>query len=166
MAFGTVAENINVRRSSGDSPKINSRSSRKPRSSISSASSITTPRSCDRSMLLRMMWSRKRPGVATTMWAPRASVRRSSRMSIPPTQDAITTPASAYSHSSSRFTCNANSRVGAMTKAKGDPARSKASASPSNVSPSARPKPTVLPEPVWAETNRSDSPSLGSIHAV
>ena len=42
MARGTVAENISVRRSAGAASRMNSRSSRKPRSSISSASSSTT----------------------------------------------------------------------------------------------------------------------------
>jgi hypothetical protein len=75
---------------------MNSRSSRKPRSSISSASSSTTAQS-DRSIEPRMMWSRSRPGVATTICAPRSSARRSSRMSMPPTQDASTAPALAKS---------------------------------------------------------------------
>ena len=34
-------------------------------------------------------------------------------MSMPPTQEAIVAPVSAYSHSSSRWTCSASSRVGA-----------------------------------------------------
>ena len=163
--FGTVAENISVRRSCGHSPRIYSRSSRKPRSNISSASSNTTPRIADRSIAPRMIWSRKRPGVATTICAPRSRVRRSSRMSMPPTQEAMTTPAFAYSQPNSRFTCIANSRVGAMIKASGAPAATKASPSPSSVPPSARPKPTVLPDPVWADTKRSAPSRAGSVTA-
>ena len=86
-ARGTVAENISVRRSAGAASRMNSRSSRKPRSSISSASSSTTAFSADMSSEWRVMWSRRRPGVPTTIWAPRSSARRSLRMSMPPTQD-------------------------------------------------------------------------------
>jgi hypothetical protein len=42
IALGRVAENSRLRRSSGAVFRMNSRSSRKPRSSISSASSSTT----------------------------------------------------------------------------------------------------------------------------
>ncbi len=79
IAFGTVAENISVRRPSGAAARMNSRSSAKPRSSISSASSSTTARKPDRSRLPRSMWSRNRPGVPTTICAPRSSARRSLR---------------------------------------------------------------------------------------
>ena len=88
MGFGTVAENIRVRRSAGAAARMNSRSSRKPRSSISSASSSTTARSSEMSSEPRVMWSRRRPGVPTTICAPCSSARRSWRMSMPPTQDA------------------------------------------------------------------------------
>ncbi len=70
IGFGTVAENISVRRSAGAAPRMNSRSSRKPRSSISSASSSTTTRTDDISSEPRRMWSHRRPGVPTTMCAP------------------------------------------------------------------------------------------------
>ncbi len=49
----------------------------------------------------------------------------------------------------------ASSRVGAMTSASGAPAGANRSSAPSSVSAKARPKATVLPEPVWAETSRS-----------
>ena len=50
------------------------------------------------------MWSRNLPGVATTMWVPRSSARRSSLISIPPTQEARVAPAFANSQASSLFT--------------------------------------------------------------
>ena len=52
-----------------------------------------------------------------------------------------------------------------MTSASGAPAASKASASPSSVGAIASPKPTVLPEPVWAETSRSAVLSAASVTA-
>ncbi len=74
-------------------PRMNSRSSRKPRSSISSASSSTAARSADGSRLRRSRWSRRRPGVPTTMWTPSASQRLSRRGSMPPTQETTRAPA-------------------------------------------------------------------------
>ena len=82
------------------------------------------------------------------MWAPRSNARRSSRISIPPTQEAITTPVSAYNHCSSRLTCIANSRVGAITRPRGLEARSNTSLSVKRFGAIAIPKPTVLPDPV------------------
>ena len=38
---------------------------------------------------------------------------------MPPTHEAIDAPVIAYNHSSSRLTCNASSRVGATTSARG-----------------------------------------------
>ena len=77
MVLGRVAENSRVRRSAGVASRMNSRSSRKPRSSISSASSSTTALSAETFSAPRSRWSRRRPGVPTTIWAPRASARRS-----------------------------------------------------------------------------------------
>ena len=65
---------------------MNSRSSRKPRSSISSASSSTTMASAETSSARRSIWSRKRPGVPTTIWTPACKARRSRCASMPPTQ--------------------------------------------------------------------------------
>ncbi len=70
MARGMVAENIRVRRSAGVASRISSSSSRKPMSSISSASSRTTAFKALRSSAPRSRWSRRRPGVPTTIWAP------------------------------------------------------------------------------------------------
>ena len=42
----------------------------KPMSSISSASSSTAKRTCERSMVPRARWSMTRPGVPTITWAP------------------------------------------------------------------------------------------------
>ena len=49
----------------------------------------------------------------------------------------------------------ASSRVGAITRAIGFTGRSKRSAPFSRVEAMPRPKATVLPEPVWAETSMS-----------
>ena len=162
MPRGTVAENIKVRRSEGVASKIDSNSSRNPMFNISSASSNTTARRPDVSKDPRSMWSRKRPGVPTTMCTPRFKARRSVPMSMPPTQEEILAPVGSKSHSSSRFTCKASSRVGAITSAKGTVARSNVSAPSSRVGASAKPNATVLPEPVWAETKRSESANFGS----
>ncbi len=69
----SVAENRSVCRRAGTSARIASRSSAKPMSSISSASSrIRTFRLLSLSVP-RRMWSRARPGVATTTSTPRFS---------------------------------------------------------------------------------------------
>ena len=62
---------------------------------------------------------------------------------------------------SSRVTCRASSRVGATASASGAPAWAKRSAPSRRVGASARPKATVLPEPVWAETSASGLPVRG-----
>ena len=90
---GTTGDGGRVRRSAGAASRIYSRSSRKPRSSISSASSSTTTRIFEVSRRPRSRWSRRRPGVPTTMWQPSASARCSRRTSMPPTQDATRAPA-------------------------------------------------------------------------
>ena len=162
MVFGTVAENIKDRRSSGAAPNIFSISSRKPILSISSASSRTTALSSLISREPRLIWSQSRPGVPTTICTPFPKTRRSSRMSIPPTQEATLPPALPYSQSSSRLTCIASSRVGAITTAKGKSARGMRSASSNRVEARAKPKATVLPDPVWAETNISTPSSSGA----
>ena len=148
MPFGNVAENIKVRRVLGVASRMNSKSSRKPISSISSASSSTTTSRADRSSPPRSKWSRKRPGVPTTICTPSSRRRRSRRASMPPTHVAIRAPACSKSQANSRSTCKANSRVGAMTSACGAPARPNFWLSP-RISPAmAKPKATVLPEPV------------------
>ena len=63
-------------------------------------------------------------------------------------------------------TCTASSRVGAMTSASGAPGASKRSAPSSSVGAMARPKATVLPEPVCAETRRSAPSASGASTAV
>ena len=76
------------------------------------------------------MWSRIRPGVPTTMWAPAASARRSATGSVPPTTLATRPPAAAKSQESSPRTCKASSRVGAITSTSGPPAGGTRSSSP------------------------------------
>ena len=90
------------------------------------------------------------------MCEPRSSDLRSSRISIPPTHDAIVALAIPYNQVNSRLTCIANSRVGAITKAKGAPALSKFTESFNIVGAMAMPNPTVFPDPVCAETNKSE----------
>src|SRR3546814_10601494 len=58
-------------------------------------------------------------GVPTTICAPPRNERRSFDASIPPTHVAIRAPALPYNQASSRLTCNASSRVGAITSARG-----------------------------------------------
>ena len=73
---------------------------------------------------------------------------------MPPTQVVMRTFALANSHISSRLTCSASSRVGAITSANG--VRVRASASADRIaSAMAIPNATVLPEPVWADTSKS-----------
>ena len=72
---GDVAEKRTVWRSAGVALRIVSRSSAKPMSSISSASSRMTVRTPSRSRLLRVRWSTARPGVATTTSTPRRRPR-------------------------------------------------------------------------------------------
>src|SRR3546814_15416936 len=56
----------------------------------------------------------------------------------------------------------ASSRVGAMTSASGSPAGASRSASPRISGAQARPKATVFPDPVWAETIKSRPAASGS----
>ena len=71
ICLGMVAENSATCLYSGVPLRIRSTSSAKPMLSISSASSSTSTSSEDRSRLPRSRWSMTRPGVPTTMWAPR-----------------------------------------------------------------------------------------------
>src|SRR5664279_1566185 len=71
MRGGSVAENSAVWRVFGVAARIASRSSAKPMSSISSASSRTSVRRLPRASERRFTWSSARPGVATTTSTPR-----------------------------------------------------------------------------------------------
>ena len=84
MRGGSVAEKSAVCRVVGAASKISSKSSAKPMSSISSASSRTTVCRPERSSVPRRRWSSARPGVATTMCAPRLSARIWRVNSCPP----------------------------------------------------------------------------------
>ena len=75
---GKVAEMRCVRCPAGAYPRMASRSSRKPRSSMRSASSSTMAPSSLGSMAPRLRWSSSRPGVPTTIDGPLARARRSS----------------------------------------------------------------------------------------
>ena len=70
MASGIVAEKRRVWRSSGTRLMIASISSRKPMLSISSASSKIKVSILLSLRALRLIRSRRRPGVPTTIWAP------------------------------------------------------------------------------------------------
>ena len=71
MRDGMVAEKSTVCRCAGACSRIASMSSAKPMSSISSASSSTTVARPPSRSVPRAMWSRARPGVATTTSTPR-----------------------------------------------------------------------------------------------
>ena len=79
-----VAENSAVWRVFGVADRIASRSSAKPMSSISSASSRTTISIRSRAMLARVRWSTARPGVATRTSTPRARPRSCWPIAWPP----------------------------------------------------------------------------------
>ena len=70
IADGMVAENSIVWRVSGVFESSVMTSGRKPRSSISSASSSTSACTCERSRARRLARSMRRPGVPTTMSTP------------------------------------------------------------------------------------------------
>ncbi len=74
IAAGMVAENSIVWRVSGVIRRIFSTSGRKPRSSISSASSRTSACTWEMSSARRLHRSISRPGVPTTMSTPASSV--------------------------------------------------------------------------------------------
>src|SRR3977135_2084674 len=70
MPRGKVAENSNVRRVSGVVLRMNSKSSRKPKSSISSASSSTTAFNSETSRRPRRKGSQSRPAVPQVIAQP------------------------------------------------------------------------------------------------
>ena len=84
MRAGIVAEKSAVWRSRGVASRMASRSSAKPMSSISSASSRIRTSSWPSFSVPRLMWSSARPGVATTTWAPRSSARICCSIGAPP----------------------------------------------------------------------------------
>jgi hypothetical protein len=84
MRGGMVAEKKASWRSSGSSARMVSMSSRKPRASISSASSSTQKVTCWRVSDPRRRWSSRRPGVPTTIWAPARRARNCRSMGWPP----------------------------------------------------------------------------------
>ena len=84
IAFGIVAEKSSVCLSSGTFLIIDSMSSKKPMSSISSASSKTSVLTCDKSTVLRLMWSSSLPGVPTKICGTCFKSLIWRRMSAPP----------------------------------------------------------------------------------
>ncbi len=96
---------------------IVSTSGRKPRSSISSASSSTSRRTPERSRLRWRRWSSRRPGVPTTTWAPSLRATIWGPSGRPPTTETTRTPVSLPAASRSPATCRHSSRVGTTTRA-------------------------------------------------
>jgi hypothetical protein len=84
MRLGSVAEKSAVCRSAGSTERIASRSSLKPMSSISSASSSTTAVTLSSTSVRRPMWSMARPGVATTASTPLCRLRNCWVIDWPP----------------------------------------------------------------------------------
>ena len=117
MASGIVAEKRRVWRSSGTRLIIASMSSRKPMLSISSASSKIKVSILLSLRALRLIRSRRRPGVPTTMWAPERRALICFSMLEPPYTERTLTPLSRPKRKSSSWDCTANSRVGAITRA-------------------------------------------------
>ena len=153
--------------SAGAAARMNSRSSRKPRSSISSASSSTTARSAEMSSEPRVMWSRSRPGVPTTML--RALFERAALLAHVHAADAgsdaraglLVEPFEFAPHLERQFAGRRDDeRAGRARR------RRSRSAPPSRVGAMAMPKATVLPEPVCAETSRSAPSASGASTAV
>jgi hypothetical protein len=133
MSRARVAENSRVRRSAGEASRMNSRSSRKPRSSISSASSSTTTagprcRGCRApggragGPGCRPRCGSRRPGRTSRAAGPCRRRRRPAcrRLGVEPLQLAVNT-------------CRASSRVGATIRASGRFGPVERSASPSRV---------------------------------
>src|ERR1700730_10978439 len=89
MPRGKVAENSNVRRVSGVVLRMNSISSRKPRSSISSASSSTTAFNSEMSRRPRPQRVRSRAGLPTTKCAADAGTHARIRILIEPCEFAM-----------------------------------------------------------------------------
>src|SRR2546426_619873 len=146
-----VAENSIVWRLTGSAARMRRTSGANPMSSIRSASSSTSTSSREKSTCPRSMWSRRRPGVATTMSAPCFSARVCGSIPTPPyTAAAVTRTCRPYVRALCN-TCSASSRVGTRISA-----RSACPLSP----PASRWRigsmnAAVLPVPVWAEPIRS-----------
>ena len=125
--------------SAGVVSRMNSRSSRKPRSSISSASSSTTALSADDlAARARSRWSRRRPGVPTTICTP--SLQAGAARGRDPCRRRRRRRARRHSDRASSVRAApacASSRVGAMISASGSPAgRSVSAPSEQRLAPS------------------------------
>ncbi len=124
----------------------------KPMSVIWSASSRTVIETWSRTASPRSMRSFRRPGVATSTSAPRRSAPACRLIDMPPTTVAMRRlTAVAYGVSAS-VTCWASSRVGTRTSASGAFGCARR---PAVRASRARPKASVLPEPVRPRPSRS-----------
>jgi hypothetical protein len=84
ISCGIVAEKKSVCRFVGRYFRMRRMSGRKPMSSMRSASSITSTSRFLKFAYERLMWSRRRPGVATMMSVPRRSACSWAPMPTPP----------------------------------------------------------------------------------
>mmetsp|Transcript_83126 Transcript_83126/g.201481 ORF Transcript_83126/g.201481 Transcript_83126/m.201481 type:complete len:289 (+) Transcript_83126:604-1470(+) len=113
VSVGSVALNSATCTSRGSDRIMSCMSSRKPSSSISSASSRTTNRTSRTCSAPSRSMCSSRPGVAITTWAPSRRARRSAPTRPPPTSSCTVSPFT-YSpiDDSTLWLCRASSRVG------------------------------------------------------
>ena len=116
IAGGMVADHSSTVCSCSRQARMKSTSSMKPMSSISSASSRTTVRTCCRSIRVFQIRSMSRPGVATRMCTPWLSLLFWTPMSKPPKTAKGTTSVWRATSSISCTYCRASSRVGTRTR--------------------------------------------------
>ena len=154
---GIVAENSSVRCSPVTCDRISSTSSIKPMFSISSASSSTAHFAWSSGRRPRFITSSTRPGVPTTICAPRESRRSCSDIDCPPYTVNTCNAPSPRREVNSSATCNASSRVGASTSACGIASDTSIDSNIGN------PKAAVFPVPVcaWPITSHVSPSSTG-----
>jgi hypothetical protein len=117
----------------GVAPTIAVRSSSKPMSSISSASSSTSTRTASSLSVPRFTWSRARPGVATTTSTPRSRARSCCPIAAPPYTASTRVPKPRPYLWMASATCMHSSRVGTSTSARGAPLPAPRGGAPSTI---------------------------------
>ena len=154
MSPGIVAENNIVCMRFGVFAKIFSTSGRKPRSSISSASSRTRRETCFKRSCPWRERSSNLPGVPTTISIPACSASICGSNARPPYTAKVRMPRLLANSSMSFVTCVHSSRVGTTIKTCGIPLCSKSCHSESfgaiTLSITGTPKARVFPVPVLA----------------
>ena len=88
-------------------------------SAIRSASSMAVTSMADRSHVRWVVWSVRRPGVATSRSTPRCSSAACRLKDMPPTTQPVDRPSAEANGASASMTCWANSRVGTSTRPRG-----------------------------------------------